>query len=310
MVLTVTLNPSIDRTLFVDRIKTCDTNRVKLSQTDAGGKGINVARVLAALGTKVTATGFLGGRNGHLVRGVLTEEGVDCDFVRVDEETRVNISIEEDAQHCPPTTFNEPGPNINDEEWERLVHRVKSAAGHFQWITFGGSLPPGVPKDAYSQLVDIAQKEGAKAVLDADAEVLSLALNQHPYMIKPNVKEAERLLQKELPDEAACMSAAKELNNKGIPLVVLSRGAEGAIIVSGGVAYRAIPPKIEAKSTIGSGDSMIAGILYSLIQNCSIDEALRWGTASGAATALTSGADICTRQQVEDLLSFVKVERL
>jgi 1-phosphofructokinase family hexose kinase len=309
MILTVTLNPSVDETIFVEQLRPHDTNRVLRVEVDAGGKGINLARVAHALGSPVMALGFVGGKTGQFVCAVLAAEGVPHDFIWIEGSTRRNLCIEE-ASGRPPTMLNEPGPEISQQHWEALLAKVDEYLPQASWLALGGSLPPGVPRDAYAILIERAHAKGIPCALDSDGPPMMVALRAKPELIKPNEQEAERLLGRALRGDHDCFPAAQELHERGIRHVVISRGARGADVVSSEGIFRATPPTVQVRSTIGSGDSMMAGILHILVQGGVMEEALRWGTAAGAATATTSGAEIAHREQVLELLPHVKIRRI
>ncbi|MBI1331941.1 MAG: 1-phosphofructokinase [Armatimonadetes bacterium] len=303
MVLTVTLNPCVDYLLRVDKFLPNDTNRVLVSEKDAGGKGLNTSRVYAHLGGETIATGFLGGATAAFIRHVMEEEGVEDGFVQIAGETRTNFSVEDNSDD-PPTTFNQKGPTISDDEWKALVESVEILATKATWVSFGGSLPPGLSTDAFYQLALIAKKAGAKVVIDADGAVLAEGLKADPDFIKPNSKEAGRLLGRPIESDEDVIAAAKELYAKiggGHRYVVISRGEKGAVMACQEGTFLGKSPKVHPKSTIGSGDSMIAGMLWALVEGKSAEEALRWGLAAGAATALTDGTAIGGKATTEQL---------
>ncbi|MEA2552396.1 MAG: 1-phosphofructokinase [Fimbriimonadaceae bacterium] len=313
MILTVTLNPSVDHALFVEKLELHDTNRVKRTERDAGGKGVNVARVAAELGAEVLATGLLGGGPGAYVRSVLDAQGVKHDFVEITGETRINFSVE-DRSGEPPTTFNEPGPEVSAESFQELRGHCRRMKPDRGWICLGGSLPPGVPNNAFKTLITDSGEGSTGIVLDADGEAFRLGLEAGPTFVKPNSKEAGRLLGKELQTVEDCIAAGREilrfLKPKGSrePMAVISRGAEGAVLVTTNHVFVGHSPKVEVNSTIGSGDSLIGGMLWAFEAGKSLEEALRWGLAAGAATATTNGSEIARRPKVLELLEQSTVE--
>ncbi|GBC97152.1 Tagatose-6-phosphate kinase [bacterium HR16] len=309
MILTVTLNPSVDRLIYVKQLVPHDTNRILRIEEDAGGKGVNVARVLKRLGVPAVATGFLGGRAGRYVQHELSEiDGVECRFVWVDGDTRTNLAVQEE-DGSPPTALNERGPQISPKELDTLLHLVGALSQEARFVVLGGSLPPGVPTDIYATLGEISSRHGAKVVLDADGEPLVHGLRASPYLIKPNENETERLLGRAIDTLEDAAVAAQELHRGGVPVVIVSIGEKGAAIACADGCWVAIPPRVRAVSTIGSGDSMIAGALSVLVRSGTIEEAIRWGTAAGAATAMTDGSDIGTAEQIRTLLPQVEVRR-
>jgi 1-phosphofructokinase family hexose kinase len=315
MICTVTLNPCIDLLLFLQGMKIHDTNRVQRMEKDAGGKGVNVSRVAAELGTASTATGFLGGGAGAYVEKTLEDQGVVCRFVWIDEETRINVSVE-DGTGEPPTTFNAQGPRHTGEHWEELLSITRATAKRANWLCLGGSLPPSTPREAWRTLCQIGREEGAKVALDADGEVMKLGMEAGPDLIKPNLKEAERLLGRALAGTAEAVPASHELRQRLVdagssdPIVILSMGAQGAILCSSQGTWMAHPAPVEVKSTIGSGDSLIGGFLSGLERGWTLAEAIALGSASGAATAATDGTEIGRKSVIESLLPLAKVEPL
>ena len=310
MVLTVTLNPSVDRAMFVEQVKMGDTNRVVRAETDAGGKGVNLSRVYSELGGETVATGFLGGGPGAFVRKVLTDQGLPHCFIDVAGETRTNISIE-DLSGSLPTTFNERGPEIGADDIERLVDAIANHIPHATWISMGGSLPPGAPTDMFKRLVEMSRSLGVKSLVDADGEAMKLAMESSPDMIKPNEKEASRLLGRDLPGRNEALEAAVELYERlggGDKIAVISRGAAGAVMACADGVFDGVSPNVDMKSTIGCGDSMLAGILWGIAQGESMEQSFKWGLAAGAATASTDGTGIARRPVVERLLPLARCE--
>lgn len=311
MVLTVTLNPSVDKALFLHELKMGDTNRVVRTETDAGGKGVNLSRVLRELGGDTAATGFLGGGPGAYICKVLDMQSVPHCFVEVTGDTRTNISVEDDS-HGLPTTFNERGPEITANDIERLFGLVRERLPSLDWLAMGGSLPPGAPPETFRSLVEIAHAAGVRALVDADGDAMKLAMEAKPDFIKPNEKEASRLLVRELHGRNEALAAALELHamlGGGDKIAVISRGAGGAVMMCGEGEFDGITPSVEMKSTIGCGDSMLGGMLWAMGVGKSMEEAFRWGLASGAATACTDGTEIARRAVVERLFPMTRIER-
>src|ERR1044072_1602628 len=290
MILSVTLNPSVDHALFVEKLKIGDTNRVQRTERDAGGKGVNLSRVVAELGAKTLATGFLGGGPGAYVRGVLDKQGVAHCFIDVDEDTRINFSVEDGSEN-PPTTFNERGPFVDQRHMDALIAKIEELLPEVRWMCVGGSLPPGVLPDIYKRLVELGRRNGVRVALDADGAPLKLGLEAGPDFVKPNAKEASRLLGHEIdsPSDAvkAAMTLRESLAKSGAtdPIVVISLGEDGAVMSCTSGAFRGESPEVESRSTIGSGDSLIAGMLWAIEEGKPVKEEFRGGLACGGATA-------------------------
>jgi len=309
VIATVTLNPALDKTIYIDRLLPNDTNRITKIEIDAGGKGLNASRVLKQLGTETIALGFLGGRTGRQIENELKHEGVPTDFTWIAGETRTNISVQE-MSGSPPTMLNEPGPTISADELAQLRRKVCEAASKSEFVLFGGSPAPGVPKDIYCDLGNTARTCGARIILDSDGEPMVRGMECRPFMIKPNRDEVRRLVGIDIKGQDDVVEALGMLHDKGIEFVVISMGAKGAIAGNDEGIWYAVPPEVTPVSTIGSGDSMVAGIAHILCQGGDLGEALRWGSAAGAATAMTDGTEICNQRQVLDLLDKVEVRRV
>ena len=310
MLVSVTLNPCVDHALFVEKLTVGDTNRVTRVEKDAGGKGINVSRVFAELGGNTVATGFLGGATAADIRHVLQVEGVEDAFVNIAGETRTNFSVE-DNSGTPPTTLNSQGPIIHDSEWEQLLIDCKELARGSRWVTLGGSLPPGVPDDAYKILGELFHAGGAKVILDADGIAQQNGMLARPDFIKPNAAEAGRLLNYKIVSDLEAVEAVLNLHERiggESKIAVISRGKNGAVMATEDGVWLGRAPKVRSTSTIGSGDSMIAGILWAIDTGKSPEDALRWGLAAGAATAMTDGSGIARLPMIEDLYDEATVE--
>ncbi len=315
MILSVTLNPCVDVTLITKGLKANDTNRIQSKEVDAGGKGVNLSRVAAEIGGQTFATGFLGGANGQLVHRVMEEQGLPNEFVETAVETRMNFSVE-DGTGKPPTTFNAPGDPVSEDEWRKLLAIVEGKLVSGGWMTLGGSIPPGVPADAYEILFTKAKAAGMRVMLDADGELLRNGIKLAPDFIKPNQNEASRYLGYQVKSIHDGIEAVQEIHRNMVkggavnPLAVISLGANGALACQEDKVFRAYGVRIESKSTIGSGDSFVAGVLVALQRGDRLEHALMFGNACGAATAMTDGTEIARKDVVKDLIAQVKVERV
>jgi 1-phosphofructokinase family hexose kinase len=313
VILSVTLNPSVDHTVYVRRLVPGDTNRISRLETDAGGKGINLARIVARLGGRAVATGFLGGSTGEFVQAVLRRQRVECDFVAIKGATRTNFNVESTAGG-PPTTLNARGPAIGSGSWHALLSKVESLAPRVSWVAVGGSIPPRLEHSALAELVSLARSLHRNVALDADDEPLRLALAAGPTFVKPNAAEAGRLVGTPVRTIGDAIAAAATIRRmvgheaRRESIVVVSLGAVGAVWESAEGVWIGRPPKVKARSTIGSGDSLVGAALWALEQGASHAEALRWGVAAGAATATTNGSDIGSRDTIRRLYKGCQIE--
>lgn len=309
MIATVTLNPSLDRTVTVDGLVIDEANRWTSQRRDPGGKGINVSRVIHKLGGETIAYGFIGGIDGAIFKQLMQHQGVPFAFTEIEGAIRSNFIIT-NLKTNRQTRIDAPGPHISKDELERLKDRISHIEPEPEFLVLAGSVPPGVPDDIYIQLIENAKRKGIKTVLDSDDEWLKEGIKARPDVIKPNVHEAEELLGTKLKDEEAIVEAVKTLISQGIDIVSISQGKDGMIIADENEILKVVSPHVERKSTVGAGDSAIAGLVMKLSEKAGIEEAARLAVAAGAATALTPGTELCRREDVERLLQYVKVERL
>jgi 1-phosphofructokinase len=308
MIITLTLNPAVDQTSWLERLEPGQVNRVLEAQIDPAGKGINASRVVHRLGWPTIAFGFLAGDTGNIVEKALRAERVQYHFVRTAGQTRINVTVIDSSGRA--TSFFGPGPPIGAEALESLDGLVQFWLRAGGVLVLAGSLPPGVPEDAYASYVRAARRAGVKVLLDADGNALRQGVRAGPDLIKPNVAEAEGLLERRLPDESAVLQAARELVARGIGIVVISMGGQGAICATRDGAWRVRPPAVERRSTVGSGDSMVAGLAVALARGDDIVVGLKLGAAAGAATAASEGTALGTPHDIAMLLPAVVIEAI
>lgn len=287
-VVTVTLNPAIDRTVSVSGFKAGAVNRAEPISETAGGKGVNVAAALADEGLRVAASGFLGEANTELFETFFDSKQISDHFVRVKGETRVGIKIVDPMLH-QTTDLNFPGLKPAASNIEVLVNQVQKLDA--PWFVLAGSLPPGVDPGIYRDLVKKIKARGRKVLVDTSGEPLRQVIEAAPTIIKPNLHELEMLCGEPLKNEAAIIDAAKSLVVRGIELVAISMGENGACFVTANEVVMARPPEMEVDSTVGAGDAMVAGIVAAQIRGLSLEECARLGT-SFAIAALTRNRDI------------------
>ncbi len=309
MIVTVTPNPAVDQTVRVHRLEIDAVNRFFAPQLDASGKGVNVSRMVHRLGWPTLALGFLAGEIGLLIEKSLDDEGVPHHFVRVPGQTRLNMTVVDETTDSA-TQLLGPGPMIEREHLAQLDDLLRSRLPAARILVLAGNLPPGAPDDIYATYVRLARARDVQTIVDADNEALRLAVAAKPSFIKPNLAEAERLLGRKLPDLTAVAAGARELAARGIATVVISMGARGAIGTQGERAWLAVPPEVERQSTVGAGDSFVAGLAVALTSGNDIVEGLRHGTAAGAATAMTLGTAQGTAEAIRAILPRVRIEVL
>ncbi len=307
MIYTVTLNPSLDRVIWVDEIKTDDSIRINREEHYAGGKGIDASRVIKTLGGDTTATGFLGSFNGLHLEGLLINEGVTCDFVKIAGPTRSNVIVftNKSKEHI---AFNSKGPEITPYDLATLFNKITNLIIKPSFVLLGGSLPVSVNPNIYGQLIHALKDQGIKVALDADNEPLKLGIKERPSLIKPNTHEFARLVGHSVETEAEIIKAGQDLIKQGIEIIIVSMGAKGLIVFDKQEAFKVIPPKIEVNSTIGSGDSALAAFLLGLEQGKNLDECGIMAAAAGAGTAMTPGVELVRMEDFQRLIKEVKCE--
>jgi 1-phosphofructokinase len=275
-VVTITLNPAIDRTVTISNFTAGAVNRVESIRSNPGGKGVNVASALADHGHGVAVTGFLGRSNAGAFEELFSAKKIADHFVRITGQTRIGIKIT-DPVLVETTDINFPGPAPTVEEVAML--RSQIAALDAAWFVVAGSLPPGVDPGIYRDIIADLRRRGRKVLLDTSGDPFPLALEAKPTAIKPNIHEFEAYVGRSLPNENEVVAAARELIGRGLELVVVSMGKEGACFVTANESVVARPPDIEMKSTVGAGDAMVAGILSAHLQKLPLRECARLATA-------------------------------
>jgi len=258
MIGTVTIHPSIDQHILIDKLTKDDAIRAREIRRDPGGKGINVSRVVKELGGETVAFGISGGCAGYMLKSLMAEHGIPFEAIEVPEETRINVILTDRADRTQ-TRISAPGPRMALADVEGFMQKIVTAHPLPPWWVLGGSLPPGVPEDFYARLIMLLQAQGAKCLLDADDEALKIGLQAKPYLIKPNEREFARLVGRSLPDEGALIAAARTVIQQGVQMVAITLGRKGALIVSQDAALHVTSPDIEVKSKVGAGDSFLAG---------------------------------------------------
>ena len=309
MIITLTLNPAVDKTIRLPSLAPGGVHRVSESQLDPAGKGLNVSRLVDRLGWPTIAFGFLGGEIGRLAAQAIQEEGVLGHFLAVAGQTRLNVTVFDEARG-EGTSFYDEGPRVDPERVDALERDLSPWLGACRVLVLAGSLPPRVPDDVYARFIQLAHSSGARTILDAEGEPLRLGARARPYLIKPNRREFEGLVGRRLPERDDVVAAAREVAAEGVEVVVVSLGSEGAICVRGGESWLIVPPRIERRSTVGSGDSMVAGLALGLARGDDLTEGLRLGTAAGAATAASPGTALGDPDEIARLLPLVRVEPL
>lgn len=312
MILTVTLNAAIDRTVAVPNFRLGRRHRAVESRTVAGGKGINVARALRLLGRPVIAAGFAGGPTGNRVLEQLRRESILTDFTWIAGETRINMAVV-DPTSGEQTEINERGPAVSPEEVERFVERLRYLSDGARICVLAGTLPPGAPEDLYGRLVEDLRERGVTVLLDAEGEPMLAGLRAGASVVTPNEREAEELVGQEFGDRDEFVHGLSELTRLGAREAAITR-PDGCVAVAGeGAARRVLEVRtrsLEPVSTVGSGDAFLAGYAAALYDGQEPRECLAYGVACGAESTQHFGAGTVDRNQVERLLGEVELQEL
>lgn len=303
MIYTVTFNPSIDYVMFVDDFKIDGLNRAQDTNKFAGGKGINVSRVLKTLGVDSTALGFAGGFPGDFIAQTLKDSDIHTDFVQVDEDTRINVKLKTGQE----TEVNAQGPNVTDAQFQSLLNQIKETTDN-DTVIVAGSVPKSISSDAYAQIAKITKQTGAQLVVDAEKDLVESVLEYQPLFIKPNKDELEVMFNTSVKSDEDVIKYAKQILDKGAQSVIVSLGGDGAIYVDRQQSIKAVNPKGKVINTVGSGDSTVAGMVAGLATGLSVQDAFKQAVASGTATAFD--ADLATKDAIENIKSQVTISVL
>jgi len=310
MILTVSLNAAVDVVYVADAFAPDKINNVRGVQRMAGGKANNVARVLAALGGPVVATGFAGGSAGRYIQDDLGRRGITPDFEASSGENRTCTTIIDPVGQTL-TEVREPGPLLTPADADRFLVRFRRLVAGADLVILSGSLPPGIPADFYRTLVSEAWRIGqVRTLLDARGEALRAALPAQPYLVKPNLDELQEWVGAELPTDHHVLVAARRLQQAGPMLAAVSLGARGLLLVTAEAAWWATPPAIAPLNTVGSGDSLVAGFATGLLTGLDAESILQLAVACGTANAMTQGVAEVRPADVEQIRPQVRIRRL
>lgn len=292
-IITVTLNPAVDKTAWVEKLQIGGLNRVREAREDAGGKGINVSRAVCAFGGETLALGFLGGRQGMVICETLDRDGVPSCFTPIGGETRTNLKLVGDDGSV--TEINEAGPDVTDAELAALLESAETQIQKGDLVVLSGSAPKGVPKTIYAEMIELSHRCGARVLLDADGELFAEGIAAKPDIIKPNFLELsaycekQRIMMEGADDFARAVSAVRVLAKQGIAEILVSMGEQGAVLLTEKEAWRAPALPVTVCSTVGAGDTMAAAYALTSMRGEPVKERLRFATAAAAGAVTTQG---------------------
>ncbi len=307
MVTTVCMNPAFDKTASIRALMIGDVNRLEDMRVDVGGKGINVAIVLRRLGVDVECVGCLGSENQSSFLHMLKKEELLFEYMSVPGEVRTNLKILDHSQGII-TEFNEAGIVLSEHAIDSFLEILKEKAKASDWFVFSGALPLGCADNTYLRCMKSVR--GTNCVLDTSGNALLMALEENPFLIKPNLPELEMLVGTELHTHRAIQSAARQLIDTGAQNVIVSMGQHGSMLINEKITLYAPAIDVVARSTVGAGDAMVGGIVAALSNGNDICEAFQNGVAAATASVMTEGTQLIRCSDFKKLLSSVTVQEI
>jgi 1-phosphofructokinase family hexose kinase len=307
-ILTLTVNPAVDRIVTVDRLVFEDRAYILSTTETAGGRGINAARVLTTLGANVIAITPSGGDGGRKFEEQLRLDGFGKEIVKIRKNIRTNLTIS-DRQGLS-VKLNERGDALSQPELNRILKAVEKLLPEASWLMLCGSLPPGVDSHFFVKLIKLAAKHKVETLLDTDGDALLYGVEAEPTIVKPNQSEAERLLNRALITRSNSIEAVRHIKAMGAKHAVLSLGSRGVVAASEEEVLEVLPPRVEALSPIGAGDAAAAAIVWASDRGDSFREALRWGVSAGTASSMLPGTSLATLEQIQAIYPQTQVNRI
>jgi len=308
LILTVTINPSVDRNIQVDRLVFEDRAYILARNDSAGGRGMNASRVLHSFGAKTLAIVTSGGAIGQRLEKLAAKSGFPVKVVPIHNETRVNLTIT-DKQGLA-LRLNEQGPKIKPEELTRVEKSVANRLETTSWLMLCGSIPPGVSTDFYTKLIGLAREHKVKTMLDTDGDALLHGIEAGPSIVSPNQPEAERLLNRALITRVQFLEAAARIKAMGAEAVMLSLGGRGVVAVNDNQLLEVIPPRTDAVSPLGSGDALAAAYVWAATKKKDFADCVRWAVAAGTASAKLPGLEFASLEQTKEVYKSVEVRKV
>jgi 1-phosphofructokinase len=308
-IVTITLNPAIDQTVYFTQFHVGQVNRVGKERLDPAGKGINVAKVLRSLGHDVAVSGFLGRDNESIFDRYFQAQQISNHFIKVGGATRVNTKIVDETSGLV-SELNFPGIHCDPSNLQELEDVIKKLAQDAELFVLSGSLPEKAPRDIYRKFIEILKSYDCKVFLDTSGDALAEGIKAKPYAIKPNLAELKQLMGHSVEQELDVFKAIDTLISGGITKVVISLGGKGALVADGMQRLLVRPLEVRVSSTVGAGDALVAGLVYGEALGMSMEEQARWSTAVAAASLAQPGTQAGRLNDVEKLLPNVIIEEL
>lgn len=307
-VVTITLNPALDLTGSVNELNVGSVSLVQQSNLHAAGKGVNVAKVLSDLGADVTVTGFLGKDNPELFHQLFNDIGVKNEFVEVQGATRINVKLVEASGNVSDINF--PGVQVTADEIARFEETLFRLAETHDYFVLAGSLPGGVTAEQCAAWIKALHQQGKKVLFDSSKAALKSGIEAHPWLIKPNDEELGDFVGEHLETPEQCQAAAQTLSDKGIENIVVSMGADGVMWLNQGEWLRAHPPRMNVVSTVGAGDTLVAGLCWGHMQLMPKNDLLRFATALSALAVSQIGVGLTSQEELENIKLQTEVSEL
>ncbi|WP_182018570.1 1-phosphofructokinase [Vibrio diabolicus] len=307
-VVTITLNPALDLTGSVNELNVGSVSLVQQSNLHAAGKGVNVAKVLSDLGADVTVTGFLGKDNPELFHQLFNNIGVKNEFVEVQGATRINVKLVEASGNVSDINF--PGVQVTADEIARFEETLFRLAETHDYFVLAGSLPGGVTAEQCAAWIKALHQQGKKVLFDSSKAALKSGIEAHPWLIKPNDEELGDFVGEHLETPEQCQAAAQTLSDKGIENIVVSMGADGVMWLNQGKWLRAQPPRMNVVSTVGAGDTLVAGLCWGHMQLMPKNDLLRFATALSALAVSQVGVGLTSQEELENIKQQTEVSEL
>lgn len=303
-IVTLTVNPAVDKSTHIDRLIPEQKLRCDAPRFDAGGGGINVSKAIKRLGGKSTAIFTTGGPSGQVLRDLVSQEGIDCEVIQTEQWTRENFIVAETSTNAQ-YRFGMPGAALSEAETEDVLEKLRQSKA--EYVVASGSLPPQMDVNFYEKVAAISKEIGARLVLDTSGEPLRAACDEGVFLLKPNIGELEALVgAKDLQIDDVDDAARMLIGDGKCEVVIVSMGPKGAILVTKDLCEHVPAPPIQKRSTVGAGDSMVAGMTWALTQGLTYSEMIRWGVACGSAATMNEGTQLFLRADVERLMDWLK----
>lgn len=304
-IVTLTLNPALDKSSSIEQLLPHKKLRCEEPTYEPGGGGINVSRAIKILGGNSLAIFAGGGHSGDKIQELLKDEGVEQNYIRIKNPTRENFMVMENSTGNQ-YRFGMPGNEMSEEELQKCLQAIKDLPGDVEYLVASGSLPPGAPEDFYATIAKTAQEKNIRCVIDTSGEALTKAAGPGVCIMKPNLGELSQLAGK---DEITGMEQediAKKIIEEGkAQILIVSLGPRGAMLVTKETVEYVVPPTVKQNSTVGAGDSMLAGIILSMSRGDTLRDSIKWGVAAGTAATITPGTELCRKKDVERIYEWL-----